>query len=502
MVSIKIYGGKDEIGGNKILVEHKGTKIMLDFGMSFKQDGLYFSEFLKPRECAGLNDYFELGLLPDIKGIYREDYLNKMGIQPEKKDLDGVFLSHAHMDHSQYICYLREDIPIFCTEETKIILQAMDNTANEKNDFVQICPSFKYVPCKTKSKNPMKRVKRTDEEYLSTRTYNLLNEEEIVTIGNLKIQMIRVDHSLPGASAFIIYTDEGSIVYSADIRFHGINQKLSRNFIQKAAEAKPKWFLCEGTRVKRKEEMKDEFESFNSEEEVRKQISKLIANTKGLVLAEYPIRDIDRLYSFYLASKENGRKFVVGMKQAYLIEKLNGFTPLNLDDLAIFIPRKSWGLITSPEHEQYQKEQDYEKWEKEFLSRDNSITYLDVIKEPNNYVLSMNLWDINQLSDLKPENATWIISRCEPFNDEMLLDEERKERWLDHFKIKKEKCHASGHASEAEIKNMIAEINPEILIPIHTEGADIMEEFFKSLKKTILVKAAQVQEGKNENTAI
>lgn len=493
MVSIKIYGGKDEIGGNKILVEHKGTKVMLDFGMSFKQDSLYFSEFLKPRECAGLNDYFELGLLPDIKGIYREDYLKQMGRQPESKDLEGVFLSHAHMDHSQYIGYLREDIPIFCTEETKIILQCMDETSKDKNDFLEICPSFKYVPCKTKSKNPMKRLTRADKEYLSARNYNILKEKEMISIGNLRIEMVRVDHSLPGACAFIIYTDEGNLVYTADIRFHGLNEELSRNFVQKAIEAKPKWLLSEGTRVKNKKEGKDEFELFNSEEEVKKQISKLIANTKGLVLAEYPIRDIDRLISFFIASKENGRKFVVGMKQAYLIEKLKEFIPLDIEELFIFVPRKSWGLIGNPEYGQYQKEQDYDGWEREFLFRKNSINYLDIIKEPNKYVLSRNLWDINQLSDLKPENALWIMSRCEPFNDEMVFDEERKERWLDHFKINKEKCHASGHASESEIKNMIAEINPEILIPIHTEGSEIMEEFFRSLNKPIIAKDIQVK---------
>ena len=82
---IEILGGKDEIGGNKILLEHKSARIFLDFGMSFKQAGLYFSEFLQPRKCAGLSDFFELGLLPDIKGLYRGDYLRHMGREEEEK---------------------------------------------------------------------------------------------------------------------------------------------------------------------------------------------------------------------------------------------------------------------------------------------------------------------------------------------------------------------------------------------------------------------------------
>ena len=57
----------------------------------------------------------------------------------------------------------------------------------------------------------------------------------------------------------------------------------------------------------------------------------------------------------------------------------------------------------------------------------------------------------------------------------MELDEERKKNWLDHFGIKEYSTHASGHASGDEIKEMIKEINPTILIPIHTEHP----EFFR-----------------------
>ena len=84
-MNIKILGGKNEIGGNKILVEHKGTKILLDFGMSFKQVGKYFSEFLQPRKCNSLTDFYEFKLLPRMKGTYRLDYLKHMERKNESK---------------------------------------------------------------------------------------------------------------------------------------------------------------------------------------------------------------------------------------------------------------------------------------------------------------------------------------------------------------------------------------------------------------------------------
>ena len=110
MTSLTFYGGINEIGGNKILLQDGDTKIFLDFGMSFSQSGKFFSEFLQPRKCNGLGDFFEFNLLPDIPGIYRRDYLKHMGREPEDTDCQGILLSHAHADHADYISFLHEDI--------------------------------------------------------------------------------------------------------------------------------------------------------------------------------------------------------------------------------------------------------------------------------------------------------------------------------------------------------------------------------------------------------
>jgi predicted metal-dependent RNase len=48
---ITFYGGVHEIGGNKFLVEDKGTKIFLDFGMQTSKVNRYFAEFVNPRTC-------------------------------------------------------------------------------------------------------------------------------------------------------------------------------------------------------------------------------------------------------------------------------------------------------------------------------------------------------------------------------------------------------------------------------------------------------------------
>ncbi len=90
MVSLTFYGGVREIGGNKVLLEDKDTRIFLDFGMSFRFGIDYFTGFLQPRRVNGLGDYFEFDLLRRLKGLYSKELLENTGLKYEKPRFDGV----------------------------------------------------------------------------------------------------------------------------------------------------------------------------------------------------------------------------------------------------------------------------------------------------------------------------------------------------------------------------------------------------------------------------
>jgi len=125
MTTLTFFGGVNEIGGNKILLEDKDTKIFLDFGMSFSKNAKFFQGYLQPRTSTGITDYLHMGLIPDIKGIYRDDLLKHAGRKKEKADVDAVLLSHAHADHANYISFLNKDIPIHMGETAKLILESI-----------------------------------------------------------------------------------------------------------------------------------------------------------------------------------------------------------------------------------------------------------------------------------------------------------------------------------------------------------------------------------------
>src|SRR5438309_10522542 len=76
MTSLTFYGGVNEIGGNKILLEDKDTKIFLDFGKSFSRRAKFFEEYINPRTANGIIDFQMMQLIPDIQGIYRNDLMN------------------------------------------------------------------------------------------------------------------------------------------------------------------------------------------------------------------------------------------------------------------------------------------------------------------------------------------------------------------------------------------------------------------------------------------
>jgi len=94
LTSIKFYGGVNEIGGNRILVEDGDTRIFLDFGMSFSKHAMFFEEYLKLRySSTGMKDLLKLKMLHYVDGIYRKDLLCLIGKEPHSEpSIDEVLL--------------------------------------------------------------------------------------------------------------------------------------------------------------------------------------------------------------------------------------------------------------------------------------------------------------------------------------------------------------------------------------------------------------------------
>jgi hypothetical protein len=65
-----------------MLLDDNDTRILLDFGKGFSRTAKYFEEYLSPKIANGIVDFIEMGLIPDVEAIYREDLLEMAGRLP------------------------------------------------------------------------------------------------------------------------------------------------------------------------------------------------------------------------------------------------------------------------------------------------------------------------------------------------------------------------------------------------------------------------------------
>ena len=493
MTSITFHGGVNEIGGNKFLVEDKGTKIFMDFGMSFSAENQYFSEYLKARGSNSLIDMIALGLLPNIKGLYRKDYAKHMGLDgDEDTEINAVFLTHAHLDHCAYIQYLRPDITIHCSEESKLIMQNFDETGTGEQ-YLTLKEKFGFHESdrgSTKGKMVKERGATANEIPRDIKVFESYKE---ITIDSIKVTPLPVDHAIPGVHGFILETSNGMIANTADLRFHGRRKKDTEKFVEKCSEASLDLLLCEGTRIDK--------DSSLTEFDVENEVTKIVNATKKLVICGYPIRDLDRLQSFYIAAKKTGRDLVIEPKQAYLLklfsesEKLKNRYPSPTDKhIKIYMPKGEWGLIDKDINIYTRKllDEDYHIWAREFLDYDNKIDYRDVSKNQSKMMFSLSDFKLQELIDIKPdEGSNYIRSLTEPFDLEMEFKEKRIKNWFTRFGlISSEKewhqVHVSGHGDGVQIKKVIDGANAKKLIPIHTVHEDHFDSLHNNVKKISL----------------
>jgi ribonuclease J len=463
MVQITFYGGVNEIGGNKILLDDHGTKIFLDFGMSFKRRGQYFEEFLNPRTANGIGDFLEMGLIPDIPGIYRSDLLKHQGRKTEEPIVSAVLLSHAHADHANYISFLHKDIPIYCGETCKRIITAV--TEQTTRDLENEVLDFRIRPFyRTGSKIPP-----------VIRKFHTFTTGKKIKIDSIEIEPIHVDHSVPGAYGFILYTSEGPLIYTGDLRMHGLHAEMTNDFITAAQHAQPRAMITEGTRINKKKTQE-------SEKKISRDSKKKIQNCKNLSMVDFNFKDVDRFTTFYTIAKNLGKTLVINFKHACFLEqyaqdKKLQVPPVTDPYIALLKPKRLTGTYINEDY--------IDSYIKKRLQYDNILSAENIRKNPSRYILVLNFWYFSDLIDLKPKNGLYIHSLSEPFNEEMALSYDRMRNWLRHFDIRFFQSHCSGHINGEDLKDLIKTIHPKKLYPIHTEHPRL----FKKLPgNTIMVK--------------
>ncbi|MFH1381920.1 MAG: MBL fold metallo-hydrolase [Chloroflexota bacterium] len=520
MVQLSFYGGIDEIGGNKILLEDGPRKLFLDFGFSYQTSKLFYEEYLKPRSGAGLLDPLTMGLLPPLEGLYRPD-LATPGIWQQfqgsplyrKLDhVDGVLLTHGHLDHSGYISFLKNDIPVYSTATTAFLAKAIQDSGKSGLEqqicyftpTTYACPTgWKQPACLADKEAKQRQFCLADitPEALSPQAIEFWDhgfwertrrQKELTacplaghTAGSFNLSCFPVDHSIPGACAWGIETAAGWIVYSGDLRLHGKRAGLTRQFIEQASRLHPRALILEGTNIERTTNV--------SEQEVYENSLKAITGATGLVFADFSPRDIDRLLTFLQIAKNLKRKLVILPKDAYLLKTMRLLSPdipeiTQEDNLAIYQDTLASTVL----------------WQRHICEdyAGKIVLAEDVSSAQDEFILCFSFFDLNELPSLHPkEGSLYLYSSSEPHDEEQEIDFRRLHNWLEHFAIKSiglpleqngqwqipengRGLHASGHACGTDLLEIARQINPAILIPVHSQHP---ESYVQSLGNDMTV---------------
>jgi ribonuclease J len=395
---LTFYGGVDEIGGNKILLQTEDGSVLLDFGRRMGEYGKFFSEFLVARSMNALRDMLRLEILPKIDGIYSPylvdmtvlfesdqarkkvpldealDYWKTTDVCPcnsEHPAVDGVFVSHAHFDHIQDVSFLDPCIPVFCTYKTKVLAKAMTDVSvsgvddqyykvaktyaikPKEQGFKTLCPGEYACYEEKEAEHPIVYDSKTKFSftYDIAPKYRMFNTASEGQIKGIKYKLIPVGHSVPGACSVLLALPDGKrILYTGDVRFHGAGEVSIDDyagFVGGSVDV----LITEGTRVDSADVL--------TEEEIGRDISADIKRSEGLVLINFGWKDLTRFKTVYLAAKENGRTLVISPKLAYLLFEMfysfpNEYAdPRSEENLKVYLKREGDLLYSKADYDKH-----------------------------------------------------------------------------------------------------------------------------------------------------
>ena len=379
-------GGLLEVGKNLTVFEYKDDIIIVDCGLGFPEDDMLGVDLV----------------IPDMT------YLEK-----NKDKIKGLVITHGHEDHIGAIPYLLKQInvPIYATKLTVGLIEH----------------------------------KLEEHKLLRSTKMKVVNPGQTITLGSMKVEFIRITHSIPDACSLAIHTPVGTIVHTGDFKidYTPIDGEMV-DFGRLAALGNKGVLalLSDSTNAERKGYTL-------SESTVGDILDKLFLNcTKRIVVATFA-SNVHRIQQIVNSAVANGRKIAVcGRSMINTIETARKFgyieVPdnvfIDIDEIKSYPDEKLTIITTGSQGETMSAltrmaNGDHKKVE---------ITPNDLIIISANPIPGNEKYVSKVVDDLMSIGAEVVYSALQD-------------------------VHVSGHACQEEQKLMLSLIRPKFFIPVHGE---------------------------------
>lgn len=421
-MKIKIHRGTKEIGGSCVELSTSNSRIIVDFGMpliALNGEDFKFDKYAS----LPIGELIKLKILPNIEGLYNSESC---------KNVDGILLSHAHLDHYGLSGYIRDDVPFYLGEATL--------------DIINITNTF------TGSKNKLTTTKS-------------FNKSEAFQIGDFRITPYWTDHSAFDSYSFLIESDGKKVFYTGDFRKHGRKAKAFY-WLKHNAPKDVDYLIMEGTNLG------ESSKSVISENTIENKFVRIFSSSENSNLIYTSGQNIDRLVSIFRACRRTNKILVIDFYIATVLKQLSKYASLPFPSPEFKEIRVMFPYSLSRRFKQI------DKLEYLYQFKDYKITKEEIGNLAKDIVMivrpSMKR-DLDYIKDIDGGNL--IYSMWDGY-----IAKEYTKSFMDYLEQKRNfkiiKLHSSGHADLSTLKEMVSILKPEKIIPIHTfNGKDYSTHF-------------------------
>lgn len=331
----------------------------------------------------------------------------------EDPAFDAVFISHYHGDHLGLAYYIDHQIPLYIGESSYKIVKKADD--------------YKGIQSITPA--------------------GFLHHLKPIVIGEVTVTPYLCDHSAFDSYMLLCEADGEKILYTGDFRSNG--RKSYERLLQTLPDKVDK-LICEGTTLSR------QAKRTLTEKDLEERAVELFRNISGPIFVLQSSTNIDRIVTMYRAAKRSGRIFLQELYMAEITAAIGGSipNPSFSDVYAFIINPKRYDLLVK--HQRMGKAR-MAKTPFVMCVRSSMLRYLKGLAEMISFedgLLVYSMWEGYQ----KQEQMQEFLDACEKMG------------------LKVVTLHTSGHADAETIKKLIKKVQPNEIIPVHTEAAEWFEK--------------------------
>lgn len=414
-------GGLGEIGKNITAIEYGDEIIVVDCGISFPDEEMYGVDLV----------------IPDINYLI-----------DKKENIKGLFLTHGHEDHIGATPYILQQLnmPVY---GTKLTLGLVENKLREHN-MLSDCV---LVP---------------------------VDAGEDVILDKIRVEFIRVTHSIADSCALAIHTPLGIILHTGDFKIDytpidGLVMDLNR--IGELGEEGVLLLLADSTNVERSGHS-------ISEKTIGETLLRIFSNAKGRVIVATFASNIHRMQQIVNASLKYNRKI------SFSGRSMENISKVAMDLGYLHIPEES--ILDIDDTSKYS---------------DENITIITTGSQGEPMAgLSRIAYGSHRKITINSNDLFIISASPIPGNDKMIskVINQLFRKGVDVIYEDLEEVHVSGHAYQEELKLVHTLAKPKYFMPVHGEyrhlkhHSDLAIRLGMDQKDVFTLETGQVLEVSNE----